>query len=274
MSRYIHGTSPGEQERLTLLNKILLNDACLKELSLSGGEKILDVGSGLGQFSRAMARAAGKSVLGIERSDEQINEAVRQASSAGENNLAEFRTGDARKLPLRDDEWETFDVAIARFVLEHVPDPTNVVKEMVRAVKPGGRVVLADDDHEILRVHPEISGFTELWQAYMRTFVALGNDPVVGKKLTTLLHEAGAEPVRSNWIFFGSCRGENRFDAYVDNLVGVIAGAKERVVREGVFNEHKFDEVIASFQSWRLLPDAALWYAVSWAEGKRSGPGG
>jgi len=45
MSRYIHGTSCSEQKRLTLLNTIILNQACIKELALQGGEKILDVGS-------------------------------------------------------------------------------------------------------------------------------------------------------------------------------------------------------------------------------------
>lgn len=121
MSQYIHGTGCKEQQRLTLMNTLLLNEGCLKELSLKGGEKILDVGSGLGQFSRAMAKAAGTVVLGIERSEEQINEALNQATIDGEENLVDYRIGDARQLPLRDDEWGTFDVAHTRFVLEHVP---------------------------------------------------------------------------------------------------------------------------------------------------------
>lgn len=252
------------------MNTVLLNDACLKELALSGGERILDVGSGLGQFSRAIARVAGKTVLGIERSDDQIAEALRQAKTDGEEKLVEFRRGDARKLPLHDEEWGTFDAAVTRFVLEHVPDPLNVVKEMVRAVRPGGRVVLADDDHDILRLYPDIPGFADLWNAYMMAYSALGNDPGVGRKLVSLLHDAGAVPVRNTWIFFGSCSGEKRFDIYVDNLIGVIAGAREEIVRQKLFDENGFDGVIASFQSWREQPDATLWYAVSWAEGQKA----
>jgi 2-polyprenyl-3-methyl-5-hydroxy-6-metoxy-1,4-benzoquinol methylase len=45
-----------------------------------------------------------------------------------------------------------FDVAHARFLLEHVPDPLVIVRTMVRAVRPGGRVILADDDYEGLRL--------------------------------------------------------------------------------------------------------------------------
>jgi len=269
MSKYIHGTNPEEQQRLTLLNTVLLNEACLKELSLSGGEKILDVGSGLGQFSRAMARKTGKKVVGIERSGEQINEAMRQAKIDHEEEIVEFHEGDARNLPLRDDEWGTFDVAFTRFVLEHVPDPLNVVKQMVKAVRNGGRVVLADDDHDVLRFNPEVHGFAGLWSSYMQTYSKLGNDPIIGRKLVSLLHEAGAAPLRNTWIFFGSNPGDKHFDFYIDNLIRVVDGAKGEIIRQKLFDEKKFDEIISSFQSWRRLPDATLWYAVSWAEGRR-----
>jgi len=267
MSKYIHGTSSEEQQRLTLLNTVLLNEACLRELSLSGGERILDVGSGLGQFSRVMARRAKTAVLGIERSREQIDEAMRQARRDHQEGLVEFREGDVRRLPLREEEWETFDVAITRFVLEHIPDPLNVVKQMVEAVRKGGRVVLADDDHDVLRLYPEIPGFSDLWSAYMQTYLKLGNDPIIGRKLISLLHEAGAGPVRNTWIFFGSNPAEKRFDIYIDNLIGVVDGAKDEIIRQGLFEEKKFDDVIASFRSWREQPDATLWYAVFWAEG-------
>ncbi len=271
MSHYIHGTSSEEQQRLTLLNTILLNQACLKELSLQGGEKILDVGSGLGQFSRAMAKEAGTVVLGIERSKEQINEALQQARKSSEDKLIEFRQGDARHLPLREQEWGTFDVVFTRFLLEHVPDPLNVVKQMVIAVKKGGRIVLADDDHEILRVHPVIPGLAALWKVYMRTYINSGNDPIIGKKLVTLLYQAGAAPTRNSWIFFGSCSGAENFNVYVDNLVAVISGARAKILEQNLFEAPKFDRIVNFFGTWRQKPDASLWYAVSWAEGLKTG---
>lgn len=118
VSQYLHGTSPDEQKRLTMLND-LLNEASLREMGLKGGERVLDVGSGLAQLTRAMGRLAGPTgrVVGIERSTIQIAEAKRQAAFAGEENLVELRQGDALNLPLRDGEWGTFDVAHTRFLL-------------------------------------------------------------------------------------------------------------------------------------------------------------
>src|SRR2546423_11306565 len=56
-SVYIHGTAEEEQRRLSLMNDVLLNNAALREMSLRGDERIIDFGSGLGQFSRALAHA-------------------------------------------------------------------------------------------------------------------------------------------------------------------------------------------------------------------------
>src|SRR5262249_51893202 len=69
----LHGTHPEEQDRLGLMNR-LLNQNSLAEMQLKPGEKVLDVGSGLGQLTREMARQIGEGakVVGIERSHEQL----------------------------------------------------------------------------------------------------------------------------------------------------------------------------------------------------------
>jgi SAM-dependent methyltransferase len=267
-SHYIHGTEPEEQERLSRLNG-LLNHASLRELALQGGERILDVGCGLGQFTLAAARAAGPTgfVLGTDNSAEQLAQARRQVEGQRDAAPVEFREGDARKLPLRPDEWGTFDLVHTRFLLEHVPDPLAVVREMVRAVRPGGRIALADDPHDVMRLWPEPPGFAPLWAAYIRSYDRLGNDPHVGLRLVQLLHQAGAEPLRNTWIFFGSCAGRPDFGDYVDNLIGVLQTAREAMVTGALLTEPEFDSAIAALRDWCRRPDAALWFAMAWAEG-------
>ena len=262
---YLHGTAPEEQARLSTLND-LLNQAALRELRLRGGEKIADFGAGLGQLSRDMARAAGRAVFGIERSPKQIAEAMRQAAEAGEETLLELRQGDVQEGVPRAEEG-TFDVAHARFVLEHVPDPLVVVRAMMRSLRPGGRIVLQDDDHDVLRLWPEPLGVRTLWAAYMRAFDRLGNDPHVGRRLVELLCAAGGQPTRTTWLFFGACAGEKMFAQLVDNMASLVAGAREAILSDGLLPAATFDAALAELRRFRDCSDGAFWYAVSWAEG-------
>ena len=267
---YIHGTSPEEQRRLSLMNDVLLNPASLREMALAGDESIVDFGSGLGQFTRAMGRAVPRGrVLGLERDAAQFAESRRLAEADAEAAHVEFRQADVLDPQLGDGEWGSFDVAHARFVLEHVPDPLRVVQNMVRAVRPGGRIIVADDDHDILRLFPDVRSVTALWRAYMRSYQLNRTDPIVGRKLVTLLHEAGAAPRRNTLIFFGGCAGMAHFDVLAANMLGVVLTARKLIVDNALFAAPAFDEAVAEFRAWSARPDAAIWYAMHWAEGVR-----
>lgn len=271
---YVHGTHRDEQDRLALMNQIL-NARTLAELRVRPGDQVLDVGSGLGQMSLAMAQAGGTDsrVLGIERSDEQIAKAVESRDAAGLSaERVEFRKGDALKLALGDNERGRFDLAFTRFLLEHVPDPLAVVRQMVSAVRPGGRIVLADDDHEILRLHPEPPGLRAVWSAYMTLYTKLGNDPIVGRRLVELLHRAGASPRRSTWVWFGACSGEPIFGAIVANLTEILRGAESRMLAEGLIDTEGVRRLCEiELREFASRPDAAVWFAMSLAEGVRPG---
>lgn len=269
-SVYIHGSTQIEQRRLSTLNE-MINEDGLRELYIKGGERLIDFGSGLGQFTRAAARRAGGSrrAVGIERDPQQLAEALRQAAADGESHLVDFRQGEATHPPLRDEEWGTFDLAISRFLLEHVPDPPAVVRAMVKAVRPGGRIILADDDHDVLRLWPDLPSFTQLWSAYIKSYVRFGNDPYIGRKLTSLLSDAGAKPTRNHWQFFGSCAGHPMWNLYIENIIGFLSGAREAIIAAGKLTEDWFDQAIAEFRNWSRRPEASLWYSICWAEGVR-----
>src|SRR5262249_53629159 len=173
-------------------------------------------------------------------------------------------------LALRDDEWGTFDVAHTRFLLEHVPRPLDVVRTMAMALRPGGRIIVQDDSHDILRLTPEPPGAIPLWQAYIRSHDRAGNDPLIGHRLVSLLNDAGCVPVRNTWLFFGACAGQaDLFRAYVENLAGILRGVRQFLLDEALTDAGSFDQALESFARWGERPDAAIWYAVSWAEGRR-----
>jgi hypothetical protein len=84
-----------------------------------------------------------------------------------------------------------------------------------------------------------------------------------------LLRDAGAEPVRNTFVFFGSCAGEAHFPLYVENPISVINSARATVIEAGLLEATRFDAAIAALQAWSRGATATIWYAVSWAEGRR-----
>ena len=276
---YIHGTAPEEQERLSRM-QLLLNDAELEALrSLAAFDaitdadaqtpRILDVGSGLGQMSRRLAREAKARVVGIERDARQLELARELAAADGEAELVEFREGDAEELPLSDAEHGGFDLAHARFLLEHVPAPELVVDEMFHAVRPGGLIALLDDDHALLRFSPDCDLADEAWTSYWESYDDHGSDPMVGRRLPELLVQAGAVDVRISSVFYGATHGEEHFELVVENLVGVIESAAESMIAGKHATKRSLRRAFRALRLWAEKPGASVWYSLPIAVGRR-----
>jgi len=154
-------------------------------------------------------------------------------------------------------------------VLEHVHEPERVVDGMVRAVRPGGRIVLCDDDHSLLRLHPEPPGVMAVWDAFVRSYDRLGNDPFVGRRLASLLVGAGARPRRATWIFFGACHGDPAFPGFARNLAGNLTGAREAIAATGMVTGADVDLAADALEVFARRPGATIGYAMPWVEGVR-----
>ena len=130
-----------------------------------------------------------------------------------------------------------------------------------RPFVPAGESILADDDHDILRLWPEPPGAGPLWQAYIRNHDRLGNDPYIGRRLVSLLHAADAQPTRNTWLFFGSCAGDPHFMPLIDNMIGILGGGA--IDHRATGSEPALiDAGLSSLEAWKHRPDAALWFAI------------
>ena len=113
------------------------------------GERILDVGCGTGGETRALAPrlgAAGR-LVGVDRSATMI--AVARERAAGLDLPVEYRVADAHRLPFADG---AFDACYATSVLMLVDEPRQVLAEMARVIRPGGRLVVNCIDADTLMI--------------------------------------------------------------------------------------------------------------------------
>ena len=100
------------------------------------GKRVLDVGCGGGILSDSMARK-GAHVMGIDLSTKALRVASLHALETETPNL-QFREVSVEALA--DEQAASFDVITCMEMLEHVPDPTSIVRACARLVKPGGWV--------------------------------------------------------------------------------------------------------------------------------------
>lgn len=102
------------------------------------GQRVLDVGCGDGALACTLARH-GAEVVGVD-ADPAMLEAARRRADEGAGH-AEFAEGHAERLSFPDD---SFDVVVAVTVLCFVGDASGAISEMVRVLRPNGRLVLGD----------------------------------------------------------------------------------------------------------------------------------
>eukprot|EP00981_Chlorochromonas_danica_P000610 scaffold139_cov260-Ochromonas_danica.AAC.7 len=103
--------------------------------------KVLDVGCGIGGTSRFLAKKFGSDaqVTGITLSSMQVQRGQQLAKQQGISNV-EFKVMDALEMQYPSN---TFDLVWACESGEHMPDKKKYVEEMVRVLKPGGKIVIA-----------------------------------------------------------------------------------------------------------------------------------
>lgn len=136
-----------------------VRDAAFAKAYLRPEMIVADIGSGTGFVAAGLAPLV-RRVYVVDGSSEMLDVARKNLSQY--NNI-EYHEADGSSLPFPE---ESLDAVFANMYLHHATDPLSAIREMVRVLRPGGRLVITDmDTHEYAWLKEEMA---DVWQGFDR----------------------------------------------------------------------------------------------------------
>jgi len=235
---YILATGGKDLERLRLLHQVYGSgtESMFHRVGLSKGLRVLEVGCGSGNIACWVAEQVGPggSVVAIDNSPGQIEQARKQAQSRGLRNI-EFQVADAYSPRLPEG---SFDLAYCRLVLMHLTDPGAGLRAMRSLVKPGGKVACEEMDLGHWLCDPPTTALTRFFELNKALGKRRGENFQLGASLHRLFREVGFGRPEVGANFTLALRGEQK------HVLGLtfIEFAPE-LVREGITTQAEADQV-------------------------------
>lgn len=204
-SHYALGSTDAEHERLIRQARWLTphSERCFREAGIGPGQRVLDVGSGVGDVALVLARLVGPTgeVLGVERDARSIDRAIGRIAKAGLHNVS-FTQADVSQVPCD----KIFDAAVGRYILMFVSDPASLLRSLLQLVRPGGVLAFQEPDWGSFL---ENSRSFPLWSAgaslMVETFHRSGTNINLGPQLSQVFQQAGLpEPTMRTDVLAGA----------------------------------------------------------------------
>ena len=188
---YALGYTNSEHDRLIRQARRIApyTERLFREAGIGPGQRVLDLGSGVGDVAMLLARLVGPSgeVVGIERDANSIAKASARVAAAGLRNIS-FTQTDANQI----DSDRPFDAAVGRFILMFLPDPASVLRSLIGLVRPGGVLAFQEPSWiPLLAFAAQLPLWSALLASIHETFLRSGVNPEMGPALYRIFQEVG-----------------------------------------------------------------------------------
>lgn len=211
---------------------------------------LLDLGCGPGSITIDLA-ARVASATGVDAETRAIARARHDVASRGIGNC-EFAIADVYCLPFAD---ETFDVAFAHQVLQHLHDPVAALREIRRVLRPGGIVAVRDSDYGTM-VHDPHEPLLDHWlRLYCELARHNGGEPNAGRMLGRWVDDAGFADLRvstSTWTYSTPEAIEQWRALWTSRLLEARMGSD--AVRRGLATPAELANLAAAWNHWASRP--------------------
>jgi SAM-dependent methyltransferase len=196
--------------------------------SLPEGSHLVDAGSGVGHVAEVMGGILKRS---FERPPITLLDLSEKRLSAAKSRLDQDPNVDyryitcdlTRHIPLPS---QSADFVVCRFVFEYLSDPQAAFSELVRILKPGGKLVVGDLDYNCMTHYPLDPRLEEDLLSLVRTLQENRLfDPCAGRKIYSFFHRAQMDGVKVHFhdhhLFYGDLSPTDEFNwlAKIDRLI-------------------------------------------------------
>ena len=218
---------------------------------------LLDLGCGDGALTLGLATVCDR-VTALDLSSEDFQAAA--AASLGRDGVR-FVQADATQMPFLD---RTFDAVLAHSVLESGVEPTRLLAEAWRVLRPGGTVGLASVEYGgLILAGPQVELLRHSNHVREQIWLLSGADPFLGRELRRLLGEAGFVDVEATTKAF-SYGTPARVQAFARGRASECSDRAyvAEAVEADLTTEVEMAQMAAAWSTWAESP--AAYAAFTW----------
>lgn len=240
------------RSRLAVLSQVLAptTELHLQRAGPLTGLTAVDVGCGGGDVTFALARHVGPKgqVIGIDLDEEKLGWARAEAEAQGVDHIRFEACDVTRAWPVPE-----ADLVYARFILTHLRDPQELLAQATQALKPGATILVEDIDIAGRFSYPESPSLNTASDLYMALSRRRGGDPIIGRRLSLVLEQAGFRDVGTAVVQPFSRQGGAK-----DVAALTFAAISDGLKAEGLASAEDIARISREIEEFNARPDTVV----------------
>ncbi|MDQ3142524.1 MAG: class I SAM-dependent methyltransferase [Bacteroidota bacterium] len=265
---YIHGFSKRERDRLLYQNEVL-GPMIYTHINLSAISVLVEVGCGVGaQMIRILDDYPDITVIGVDISEIQLEEAKQNLQKAGiEDSRYQLIHSSGSDIPILDAQA---DGVLMVWVLEHVQEPIEIIKEAFRVLKNNGKIFITEVFNDSLSIYPRFQEVISFWNKLCDFQHALGGNGNVGMQLGNYLLDSGYHNITTiSYPLFYDTRNLSKRNQQFEYWISLMESAAIQMIEAQYITADEWKVVKEKMLYIQSCKDCVFYYNWIQAQGEK-----